>query len=140
MTSDGAATSARRRLSSAPRRRGGSVAAFERLYRQLSPSVASYLRWNGVTDVESLTNEVMAQVHRNLARFSGDGAAFRSWVFTIAHHRMVDDRRARSRRPVMGEPRCWRPRSWADVEDDALAALSDHRLLAAAGSAVAGPA
>ena len=33
--------------------------------------------------------------------FTGDWAGFRSWVFTIAHHRMVDDaRRARRRPPV----------------------------------------
>jgi RNA polymerase sigma-70 factor (ECF subfamily) len=31
--------------------------------------------------------------------FSGTEAQFRSWVFTIAHHRLVDDRRAAGRRP-----------------------------------------
>jgi RNA polymerase sigma factor (sigma-70 family) len=79
----------------------GSVAAFERIYARLSPSIASYLRWNGASDVEALTNEVLAQVHRNLGRFAGDGAAFRSWVFTIAHRRLLDERRGRGRRPPM---------------------------------------
>jgi DNA-directed RNA polymerase specialized sigma24 family protein len=83
--------------------RTGDIAAFERIYRALSPSVSSYLRWNGARDVDSLTNQVMAQVHRNLGRFTGDGTKFRSWVFTIAHHRMVDDRRARGRRPAVTE-------------------------------------
>jgi DNA-directed RNA polymerase specialized sigma24 family protein len=96
--------------------RAGSVAAFERLYRALAGSVASYLRWNGAADVESLTNEVMAQVHRNLGRFTGDATSFRSWVFTIAHHRMVDDRRARGRRPVIADTEIQEGAAVGDVE------------------------
>ena len=108
----------------------GSVPAFERLYRDLSPTVASYLRWNGVSDVESTTNEVMAQVHRNLSRFSGDSAAFRSWVFTIAHHRMVDERRARGRRPTLADAEIQETAIVGDVEVDAMDLLSDHQLRA----------
>jgi RNA polymerase sigma factor (sigma-70 family) len=108
--------------------RTGSVVAFERIYRTMAPTVASYLRWNGVADVESLTNEVMAQVHRNLQRFTGDAAAFRSWVFTIAHHRMVDDRRATGRRPVVAEAEIEEAAVVGNTEDDALAQLGDDRL------------
>lgn len=108
----------------------GSVVAFEQLYRDLAPTVASYLRWNGVTDVESLTNEVLAQVHRNLPRFTGDGPAFRSWVFTIAHHRMVDDRRSASRRPVVADSEIRETAITGDVELDAFEALSDQDLRA----------
>lgn len=108
----------------------GSVPAFEQIYNALSPSVASYLRWNGAADVESLTNEVMAQVHRNLGRFSGDGESFRSWVFTIAHHRMVDDRRANGRRPAVTDAAVPDSVLVGDSEDDALAALGDERLRA----------
>lgn len=108
--------------------RAGSIEAFERLYYSLAPSIASYLRWNGVADVESLTNEVMAHVHRNLHRFTGDASAFRSWTFTIAHHRMVDDRRATSRRPVVTDTEIQESTVVGDAEEDALAALSDDRL------------
>jgi len=108
--------------------KAGSVAAFEDLYRALAPTVAAYLRWNGVGDVESLTNEVMAQVHRNLGRFTGDGTAFRSWVFTIAHHRMVDERRSVSRRPVVIEREVQETAVTGDAELDALDALSDQEL------------
>jgi RNA polymerase sigma-70 factor (ECF subfamily) len=106
----------------------GSVPAFERLYRELSPSVASYLRWNGVHDVESLTNEVLAQVHRNLHRFAGDAAAFRSWVFTIAHHRMVDDRRASGRRPTITDAELSDALVVGDAEMEALDSLGNRRL------------
>lgn len=109
--------------------RTGDVAAFERIYRALAPSVTSYLRWNGARDVDSLANEVMAQVHRNLERFTGDGTKFRSWVFTIAHHRMVDDRRARGRRPAVTESDIDDEQMTGNAEDDALALLSDQRLL-----------
>jgi RNA polymerase sigma-70 factor (ECF subfamily) len=79
----------------------GSVPAFEQIYSTLSPAVASYLRWHGVSDVQGVTNEVFAQVHRKLGAFTGDGAGFRSWVFTIAHHRMIDERRRNARRPQL---------------------------------------
>jgi RNA polymerase sigma-70 factor (ECF subfamily) len=108
--------------------RGGSVPAFERIYRELSPSVASYLRWNGVHDVESLTNEVLAQVHRNLHRFAGDAPAFRSWVFTIAHHRMVDDRRAVGRRPTIADAEIHEHTVVGNAEDEALDLLGNRRL------------
>jgi RNA polymerase sigma factor (sigma-70 family) len=43
---------------------------------------------------------VFVEVVRSLHRFEGDEAGFRSWVFTIAHRRLIDARRASTRRPV----------------------------------------
>lgn len=104
--------------------RTGSVAAFERLYRALAGQVTSYLRWHRVTDPDGLTNDVFAQVHRNLGRFNGDEAGFRSWVFTIAHHRMIDDRRRANRQPrVDREAGIDQHANTGDVEDDAFAVL-----------------
>lgn len=128
MTSSRGAASDQDLLRDVEAARAGGVEAFERIYRLLSPSVASYLRWNGATDVESLANEVMAQVHRNLHRFTGDAASFRSWAFTIAHHRMVDDRRTSGRRPTIADADVHETTLVGNVEDDALAVLSDHRL------------
>lgn len=108
--------------------RGGSAAAFERIYQELAAPVASYLRWNGVADVDGLTNEVMANVHRGLPRFQGDWTAFRSWVFTIAHHRLIDDRRAARRRPVVVEEVTDGHAAIQDAEEDALAALGSERV------------
>ena len=76
--------------------------AFTRLYESLAPRVAGYLRASGVADAEDLTSEVFLAVFRGIGTFSGGEAQFRSWVFTIAHHRIVDHRRARARRPWVG--------------------------------------
>jgi RNA polymerase sigma factor (sigma-70 family) len=111
--------------------RAGSVAAFERLYRSTAGSVAGYFRWHGASDPEGLTNEVFSKVHRNLAGFVGDGERFRSWLFTVAHHRMIDDRRQMSRRPrVDGVAEVDEAALVGDAESDALAALGHDRLRA----------
>jgi RNA polymerase sigma factor (sigma-70 family) len=109
--------------------REGSVRAFERIFRALAPAVASYLRWHGVSDVDGMTNEVFAQVHRKLASFSGDEQGFRSWVFTIAHHRMVDDRRRAARRPLVADLVAVEDSAvTGDAEEDAFAVLGDTRV------------
>jgi RNA polymerase sigma factor (sigma-70 family) len=77
----------------------GAEWAWRVIYRDLSPSLIGYLRLHGVQEPEDLTGEVFVHVVRGLSNFSGDEAQFRSWVFLIAHHRMLDDRRSRSRKP-----------------------------------------
>jgi RNA polymerase sigma factor (sigma-70 family) len=47
---------------------------------------------------------VFVEVVRSLGRFDGDEAGFRSWVFTIAHRRLIDARRAATRRPAHPVP------------------------------------
>ena len=73
--------------------------AYERLYRSLAPAVAGYLRVQGASDPDDLTSEVFERAFTALGRFSGGEAQFRSWVFTIAHHRLTDERRRAGRRP-----------------------------------------
>jgi RNA polymerase sigma factor (sigma-70 family) len=73
--------------------------AFTRLYESLGPVVAGYLRAGGAREPEDTTSEVFLAVFCRLGSFTGTEAQFRSWVFTIAHNRMVDERRALSRRP-----------------------------------------
>lgn len=104
------------------------VQGFEAIYGELAPSVASYLRMNAVADVEGVTNEVFLQVHQGLRRFKGDWPAFRSWVFTIAHHRMVDETRRAVRRPRVVPMDDLLEEPTGDTELDALDALSDAGL------------
>jgi RNA polymerase sigma factor (sigma-70 family) len=109
--------------------RTGSAVAFEQLYRTMAGQVSSYLRWHRASDPDGLTNDVFVQVHRNLDGFSGDEQGFRSWVFTIAHHRMIDDRRRANRQPrVDGEVGVEEHMGTGDVEDDVLAWLAHDRV------------
>jgi RNA polymerase sigma-70 factor (ECF subfamily) len=73
--------------------------ALEVIYRDLAPAVLGYVRGRGVADPEDVASEVFISLVRGLGSFEGDERAFRSWAFTIAHHRIVDARRAASRRP-----------------------------------------
>jgi RNA polymerase sigma-70 factor (ECF subfamily) len=73
--------------------------AFERLYRDLAPAVTGYLRLHGALEPDDLASETFLGVFTGLAAFTGDEDALRAWVFTIAHRRLVDDWRRRSRRP-----------------------------------------
>ncbi|MDP9071573.1 MAG: sigma-70 family RNA polymerase sigma factor [Actinomycetota bacterium] len=73
--------------------------ALTQLYESLAPAVAGYLRAQGVRDAEDVASEVFLVVLSRVYSFAGTEAQFRSWVFTIAHRRIVDDRRMRARRP-----------------------------------------
>ena len=79
----------------------GASWALERIFRALSPVVVGYLRVQGAAEPDDLCSEVFVAVLRNLRRFAGDESGFRSWVFTIAHRRLLDERRALARRPTV---------------------------------------
>lgn len=66
-------------------------------YRRLAPPVLGYLRALRVPDPEDVLGDVFLQVARDIGRFSGDAAALRSWVFTIAHNRAIDAYRRQNR-------------------------------------------
>ena len=98
--------------------------AFEVLYRDLAPSVTGYLRLHRAVEPDDLASETFIGVFTGLSGFSGDEAALRAWVFTIAHRRLVDDWRKRSRRPqVADDPGDLTELYGGDVEDDALTGL-----------------
>jgi hypothetical protein len=67
---------------------GGDGAAWEILYRWLAPAVAGYLRVQGARDVDDVTSEVFLALVRNVERFRGGPAQFRSFTFVIAHRRL----------------------------------------------------
>jgi RNA polymerase sigma factor (sigma-70 family) len=65
----------------------------ESIYRELAPAVLGYLRGSGAAEPEDLLGDVFVAVVRGLPKCSDDEAALRRWVFTVAHHRLVDERR-----------------------------------------------
>ena len=95
--------------------------AFEVLYRDLAPVVTGYLRLHGAIEPDDLASETFIGVFTGLSGFSGDEDALRSWVFTIAHRRLIDDWRRRSRRPQLtDEADDLTGLVGGDVEDDVM--------------------
>jgi RNA polymerase sigma-70 factor, ECF subfamily len=115
--------------------RQGSEAAWQELYNGLAPVVLGYLRANGAPDPEDVLSEIFLQVARDIATFGGDEKGFRSWVFTIAHHRLIDARRHAARRPVELAAEPPEPGDRADdAAEEALARIGleeVHRVLSA---------
>ena len=111
----------------------GTPWALERVYQTLAPAVAGYLRVQGSAEPEDLTSEVFFSALSRIETFRGDEGQFRSWVFTIAHNRLVDERRARARRPLAVEhdgAELASDRTGGDVEEEALRRLSTERVRA----------
>ncbi|MDQ3812051.1 MAG: sigma-70 family RNA polymerase sigma factor [Chloroflexota bacterium] len=72
--------------------------AFEELYSRYSPRVYGYLyqRLNGnVEEAEDLTAEVFTKVFEKIDSFQVQGAPLSSWLFRIAHNRLIDSVRRR---------------------------------------------
>jgi RNA polymerase sigma factor (sigma-70 family) len=106
--------------------RAGDPEAFSALYRGLAGKVAAYARRRGVADVDDVVNDVFMGAYQTIDRFSGDGSAFRAWLFTIAHHKVTDWLRAPARR-AQPHDLADRFEHWSagDAEVDAMAALGD---------------
>ena len=77
----------------------GDPAGFATLWRTLQPAVLRYLRIVTGDHAEDAASETWLHVIRDLHRFHGDPAAFRGWLFRIARHRGIDERRRRERQP-----------------------------------------
>jgi RNA polymerase sigma-70 factor (ECF subfamily) len=78
----------------------GSMAAFEALYAALAPALLAYLTAlaRDRTVAQDLLQEAFLQIHRSRHAYRA-GLPVRPWVFTIARHVWLMDRRLRSRRP-----------------------------------------
>lgn len=76
----------------------GSDWAWRVLYESVAPGVRSYLSFRGSDDPDGLVGDVFLAVAQGIGTFEGGADAFRSWVFSIAHARLVDERRKRARR------------------------------------------
>lgn len=71
----------------------------ELVYRRLAPEVLGYLRGQGAPDPEGTLGEVFLHVARDLHKVEGNEEAVRRWVFSVARHRLIDERRRRAVRP-----------------------------------------
>jgi len=112
----------------------GASWACTRLWNDHAPAVAAFLTARGSREPDDLTSEVFLTVFDRLGSFRGDAAAFRSFVFSIAYRRLVDELRMRSRRGETVELLAEEdPRRASSAEDEAAARLGDQHALALIG-------
>lgn len=109
----------------------GAAWATTTLWREYAPSVAGFARGRGSRDPDDLASEVFLTVFDTLTTFVGSESQFRSYIFSIAYRRLVDELRQRARRGEMVE---WHPehdaRSTQSAEDVAGRRSSDAAVLA----------
>ncbi len=109
----------------------GASWACTRLWSDYAPAVAAFVSARGSREPDDLTSEVFLVVFDRLAEFRGDAAAFRSFVFSIAYRRLVDELRMRGRRGETVELLAEEdPRRASSAEDEAAARLGDQRAIA----------
>jgi RNA polymerase sigma-70 factor, ECF subfamily len=110
----------------------GDERAFAILWRDLQPALLRYLRVVAQAASEDLASETWLEVARGLGRFKGNETGFRSWVFTVARHRMLDWRRREARHPTMPMPPDEVPErpGPGDAADIVLEAISTRAALA----------
>jgi len=114
-----------------PAAQAGQPWALRAVYEQLAPKVLGYLRARGASEPEDLTSEVFLTVLPKLAALTGGAAGLRTFVFSVAHARLVDDLRRRGRRePAVPYDPADDPRTSPSGEDVAVENLQEQEVLA----------
>lgn len=102
----------------------GDPSGFSAVYTVMSPAVLGYFRAKGVDDAEALTQDVFVDVLPKLENVTGGHKGLRTFVFSVAHARLVDHHRRSERTPYLAE---YDPlndaRYSASAEDEALGSL-----------------
>lgn len=100
--------------------------AFGALWVEYAPAVNAFLRARGSRESEDLTSETFIAVFDRIPHFVGGEAEFRSFVFTVAYRRLVDELRLRSRRGESSELSAANdPRISPSAENEALERVGD---------------
>ena len=95
--------------------------ALRAVYEELAPAVHGYLRARGASEPEDLTSEVFLTVFSRLATVTGGATGLRTLAFSVAHARLVDDLRRRSRRGEAVSYETWHDgRTSPSTEDEAV--------------------
>lgn len=102
--------------------------AWTELYFDLAGPIIGYLASRGAAEPEDLAGETFLHVARAIPSFQGDEGSFRSWVFVIAHRRMIDARRTASR-TVPTRPDLEIEAKDGNVEEEAIDRLATAELV-----------
>jgi RNA polymerase sigma-70 factor (ECF subfamily) len=112
-----------------PAAQQGEAWALRVVYEELAPRVQAYLRARGASEPEDLTSEVFVTVFPRLASVTGGAAGLRTFTFSVAHARLVDDLRRRSRRePVSSYDPDTDPRTSASAEEEGIVKVQTDRV------------
>lgn len=102
--------------------RAGRRDGLAELWRTHHAPLLRYLRTRGMASPEDVASQVWIDVARSIDRFDGGADDFRRWLFTIAHHRSVDEVRRAVRR-IDGPLAPVEPAVGADIEHERNGAL-----------------
>lgn len=106
----------------------GDPRAWRWFVNEFGPAVTGYARKFGHPDPEEVTGSTLETIARRIAKFEGGHGELRSFVFSIAHARIVDDVRKRSRRQQVDVD--WASQPSAETADVTIES-SDPDLIAA---------
>jgi RNA polymerase sigma-70 factor (ECF subfamily) len=93
------------------------------IYHELADQVQGYLISRGASEPDELTQDVFLAVFAKLPSLTGGVAGLRTFVFSVAHARLVDSLRARARRPPS---RPYQPESDARSSPSAEDTFDEH--------------
>ena len=100
--------------------------AWRKIYDDLHGTLVGYFRVQGAGDPEALASDVLLRLARSISGFSGSYDRFRSWVFTVAHNRLIDDRRQKGRRVTQVAADANHEPVGGDVETEAMQQISNE--------------
>lgn len=103
---------------------------FAPIYSHYAPAIYSYClrRLGDRESAEDVTSIVFTRAMQSLGSFRNTGNSFRAWLFTIAHHAVIDAHRESARSVVWLDERV--PDSRPSPEESALIANERDRLAA----------
>lgn len=83
--------------------KSGEPGAWRWFVDEFGQALVNYAARMGHSDPEEVMGATMETVARGIARFEGNHKQFRSYVFSVAHARIVDDLRKSARRTNIGQ-------------------------------------
>lgn len=109
--------------------KGNNADLFSAVYQAYAGAVLGYLTAKGVADPEAVTQDVFLAVLPRLDGISGGATGLRTFVFSVAHARMVDEHRRQSRTPEHHEFEPERDtRESSSAEAEAMGLLAPHEV------------
>jgi len=110
---------------------GNNAELFSAVYQAYAGQVLGYLTAKGVPDPEATTQDVFLAVLPRLDEIDGGVNGLRTFIFSVAHARMVDEHRKESRAPDQHEFEPERDaRESSSAEAEAMLRLAPYEVMA----------